>query len=51
MLHNLLSQMLKNRPREQRSQVREEFESLETKWIPPERTGFEPAGDGESATG
>jgi hypothetical protein len=68
MLHNLLSQMLKNRPREQRSQVREgldeaikqapnpselreEFESLETKWIPPERTGFEPAGDGASATG
>ncbi|MBW2231661.1 MAG: hypothetical protein JRG92_18685 [Deltaproteobacteria bacterium] len=65
-LHATLSQVLRNRPREQRSQaragldaalagaakpeaLREEFESLETKWTPPECTGFEPATQGAVA--
>lgn len=61
MLHGMLSQMIRQRPEEQRAQTREslaealrgtsnpkalqeEFESLETVWTPPSRTGFEPAG-------
>lgn len=59
LLHGLLSQMIEQRPAEQRNQTREnlalalkdapnpaalqeEFQSLETSWTPPARTGFEP---------
>jgi hypothetical protein len=63
----MLSQVIENRPREQRSQaregldraiagapnasaLREEFESLDTKWTPPDLTGFEPPGEDADAT-
>jgi hypothetical protein len=68
MLHRLLSQMTRSRPREQREQareglmdalkgvagadaLREEFESLESQWTPPQRTGFEPAGEEGAGAG
>ena len=62
-LHTMLSQMLRQRPQDQRAQAREnleealkglanakslqeEFESLDTPWTPPARTGFEPEAQG-----
>lgn len=59
LLHRILRQITKNRPREQREDIREsligamqaaanpkalleEFDALESRWTPPERTGFEP---------
>jgi hypothetical protein len=60
LLHRILREITRNRPREQREDIREsliqamqaaadpkalleEFDALESKWTPPERTGFEPA--------
>jgi hypothetical protein len=60
LLHRILREITKNRPREQREDIREslveamqaaanpkalleEFDALESRWTPPERTGFEPA--------
>jgi hypothetical protein len=60
MLHRILREITRNRPQEQREDVRENlaqamqaapnpaalleaFDALETRWTPPERTGFEPA--------
>jgi hypothetical protein len=59
LLHRILREITRNRPREQREDIREsliqamqvaadpkalleEFDALESKWTPPERTGFEP---------
>jgi hypothetical protein len=59
LLHRILREITKNRPREQREDLREslveamqsaaspkalleEFDALESRWTPPERTGFEP---------
>jgi hypothetical protein len=58
LLHRILREITRNRPREQREDVREstieamqaaarpqalreEFDALESRWSPPERTGFE----------
>jgi len=60
LLHRILREITRNRPREQREDIREsliaamqvaadpkalleEFDALESRWTPPERTGFEPA--------
>jgi hypothetical protein len=60
LLHRILYNMTRNRPREQRDDLREnlaeamkvasnpaalleEFDSLESRWKAPEKTGFEPA--------
>jgi hypothetical protein len=60
LLHRILREVTRNRPREQREDIREslvaamqaagkpaslldEFDALESRWTPPERTGFEPA--------
>jgi hypothetical protein len=59
LLHRVLREITRNRPREQREDIREsmieamqsaaspqallaEFDALESRWTPPERTGFEP---------
>jgi hypothetical protein len=59
LLHRILREITRNRPREQREDIRdslieamrsaarppallEEFDALESRWSPPERTGFEP---------
>jgi hypothetical protein len=59
LLHRILREITRNRPREQREDIREslidamqaaanpealleEFDALESRWTPPERTGFEP---------
>jgi hypothetical protein len=59
LLHRILREVTRNRPREQREDIREsllaamraagkppalleEFDALESRWTPPERTGFEP---------
>ena len=60
LLHSMLYEMTRNRPKEQREDLRgnlaeamkaaanpkallEEFDSLDSVWAPPEKTGFEPA--------
>jgi hypothetical protein len=59
LLHRILREVTRNRPREQREDIREslvaamqaagkpaalldQFDALESRWTPPERTGFEP---------
>jgi len=59
LLHRILREITRNRPREQREDIRDgmieamqsaanpqallaEFDALESRWTPPERTGFEP---------
>jgi hypothetical protein len=59
LLHRILREITRNRPREQHEDIREslieamqtaknpqallaEFDALESRWTPPERTGFEP---------
>ena len=59
LMHRILSAITRDRPRDQREDLRasfteamkgvanparliEEFDALESKWAPPERTGFEP---------
>jgi hypothetical protein len=59
LMHRILRTVTRDRPRDQREDLRasfteamkgvanparliEEFDALESKWAPPERTGFEP---------